>query len=54
MEIKSVFVMGAGAMGSGIAQVVAEAGYRAIMEDISEDFVERGLNNIEKSLGRKL
>ena len=53
MEIRSVFVMGAGAMGSGIAQVAAEAGYRAIMEDISEDFVEKGLNNIEKSLGRK-
>jgi len=54
MEIRSVFVMGAGAMGSGIAQVAAEAGYRAIMEDISEDFVEKGLNNIEKSLGRKV
>lgn len=54
MEIKSVFVMGAGAMGSGIAQVAAEAGYRAIMEDISEDFIEKGLNNIEKSLGRKV
>jgi len=54
MEIKSVFVMGAGAMGSGIAQVAAEAGYRAIMEDISEDFVGKGLNNIEKSLGRKV
>jgi 3-hydroxybutyryl-CoA dehydrogenase len=54
MEIKSVFVMGAGAMGSGIAQVAAEAGYRAIMEDISEDFIEKGLRNIEKSLGRKV
>ena len=54
MEIRSVFVMGAGAMGSGIAQVAAEAGYRAIMEDISEDFVEKGLNNIEKNLGRKV
>lgn len=54
MEIKSVFVMGAGAMGSGIAQVVAEAGYRAIMEDTSEDFVGKGLKNIEKSLGRKV
>ena len=54
MEIKSVFVMGAGAMGSGIAQVVAEAGYKAIMEDISENLIAKGLDSIERSLSRKV
>ena len=52
MEIRKVFVMGAGAMGSGIAQVTAQAGYKVTMEDISQEFVQRGLAVIEKSLGR--
>lgn len=54
MEIKNVFVMGAGVMGSGIAQVAAEAGYKVVMEDISQDFIKSGLDSIEKSLGRKV
>ena len=52
MEIKNVFVMGAGVMGSGIAQVVAQAGYKVILEDVSEEFLKRALANIEKGLGR--
>lgn len=54
MEIRNVFVIGAGVMGSGIAQVAAEAGYRVTMEDIGQDFINRGLDSIEKSLGRKV
>ncbi len=52
MPIKDVFVMGAGIMGSGIAQVAAQAGYKVTMEDISEEFVKKGLDNIGSSLNR--
>ncbi len=48
-----VLVCGAGTMGSGIAQVMAEAGHDILLRDISEDFVKRGIKNIEKNLSRK-
>jgi len=44
--------MGAGIMGSGIAQVTAQAGYKVTMEDVSDQFIQRGLASIEKSLSR--
>ena len=52
MEIKTIGVIGAGQMGSGIAQVSAAAGFSLIMNDIKDEFVERGFATIEKSLGR--
>jgi len=52
MEIKTMGVVGAGQMGSGIAQVAAAAGLAVIMSDIKQEFVERGFSTIEKSLGR--
>ena len=52
MEIKNVFVMGAGVMGNGIAQVTAQAGYKVTMSDISEELVKKGLADIDKSLSR--
>jgi len=51
-EIDTVGVVGAGTMGSGIAQVAAVAGYRVIMRDIEQRFVDRGFETIEESLGR--
>ncbi len=45
-------VVGAGTMGNGIAQVVARAGYRVVMRDVQDEFLERGLAAIEKSLQR--
>ena len=45
-------VIGAGTMGNGIAQVAARAGYIVIMRDIQEEFLQRGLTNISKSLNR--
>lgn len=54
MEIKNVFVMGAGVMGSGISQATAEAGYKVSMQDIGDEFIKRGLDNIEKGLSRKV
>lgn len=51
-EIKTIGVVGAGTMGSGIAQVAAAAGYDVIMADVAEELVQKGLNSIEKSLSR--
>ncbi len=45
-------VVGAGAMGNGIAQVAARAGYRVVMRDVREDYLERGVTAINKSLQR--
>ena len=45
-------VVGAGTMGNGIAQVAARAGYSVILHDVTEAFIERGMNAIDKSLQR--
>ncbi|MBS3943615.1 MAG: 3-hydroxybutyryl-CoA dehydrogenase [Dethiobacter sp.] len=52
MEVKTIAVIGAGAMGSGIAQVASEAGFNVIMRDIEERFLQNGLNNIKKNMTR--
>lgn len=52
MEIKTLGVVGAGQMGSGIAQVAAVSGLSVVMHDIKDEFVERGFSVIEKSLMR--
>lgn len=51
MEIKKICVLGAGLMGSGIAQVCAQAGYSVAMRDIEQRFVDSGMNIIKKNLG---
>lgn len=50
--MKKIVVVGAGTMGAGIAQVVADAGYQVVMGDISEELVKRGFDLIEKSLAK--
>jgi 3-hydroxybutyryl-CoA dehydrogenase len=45
-------VVGAGTMGNGIAQTAARAGYDVVMRDIQEDFIQRGLAAIDRSLQR--
>ena len=45
-------VVGAGTMGNGIAQTAARAGYDVLMRDVKEEFVERGMKAIDKSLQR--
>ncbi len=45
-------VVGAGTMGNGIAQVAARAGFEVMMRDVSEDFLTRGMQAIERSLQR--
>jgi len=52
VEIKSVAVIGAGTMGSGIAQVCAAAGYRVNLNDVSAESLDRALANIRESLSR--
>lgn len=52
MEVNSLFVVGAGQMGSGIAQTAAVAGYNVIMQDISEEAVKKGRDKIEENLTR--
>ncbi len=52
MEIKTLGVVGAGQMGSGIAQVAAASGLHVIMSDIKDEFVQKGANAIRDSLGR--
>ena len=50
--MKKVVVVGAGTMGAGIAQVVAQAGYDVVLGDINEEFVQRGFGIINKSLSK--
>ena len=52
MEIKTVGVVGAGQMGNGIAQVAAHSGFRVVMSDIADSFVQKGLSTISKNLDR--
>ena len=52
MTINKVMVIGAGQMGGGIAQSFAESGYEVFLNDINQEFVEKGLSVIEKRLNR--
>lgn len=54
MEIGTVGIIGAGQMGSGIAQVCAMAGLKVIMRDIQDSALERGIAAISASLNRSL
>ncbi len=51
-KVETIAVIGAGTMGSGIAQAASEAGYSVIMRDISDEFVHRGMTMINKNVGR--
>ena len=50
--MKKIFVLGAGTMGAGIAQTFAQKGYEVIVRDIKDEFVDKGLEGINKSLSR--
>ena len=52
MDIKKVFVMGAGAMGNGIAQVCAQRGISVMMCDITQDVLDKALKNIHWSVSK--
>jgi len=52
MAIQKVGVVGCGLMGSGIAQVSAQAGFPTVVREVSPELVEKGLKGIEKNLTR--
>lgn len=54
MGIQTVMVIGAGQMGSGIAQVCAQAGYKVYLNDLKSEYVEKGLGVISKNLSRQV
>ena len=54
MSVKKIGVIGAGQMGHGIALVSAQAGYTVMLRDIKKEYVEKGLNRIEKFLSKSV
>jgi 3-hydroxybutyryl-CoA dehydrogenase len=52
MNIKKIVVYGAGTMGNGIVQVCASSGFDVVMVDISQEFVDKGMAAITKSIGK--
>ncbi|HHY61661.1 MAG TPA: 3-hydroxybutyryl-CoA dehydrogenase [Bacillota bacterium] len=54
MSIDRILVVGAGQMGSGIAQVAAEAGLEVSLADLSVDYARKGVDRILKSLNRQV
>jgi len=54
MGIQKVMVIGAGQMGSGIAQVCAMSGYEVLLHDLKDEYVEKGLGTIAKNLSRQV
>jgi 3-hydroxybutyryl-CoA dehydrogenase len=53
-HIKTVAVLGAGTMGNGIAHVFARSGYKVILRDVEQRFLERGMDTIAKNLDREV
>jgi 3-hydroxybutyryl-CoA dehydrogenase len=53
-KIKMVAVLGAGTMGNGIAHVFARAGYKVILRDVEQRFLDRALETIGKNLDREI
>ncbi|MCK9229175.1 MAG: 3-hydroxyacyl-CoA dehydrogenase [Syntrophales bacterium] len=51
-DVKDIAVIGAGDMGHGIAACFIRAGYRVVLRDIEQEYIDRGVDNIRKSLSR--
>src|SRR5205085_12128778 len=54
MNIHTVGILGAGTMGNGIAHVFAKSGYKVILCDVEQRFLDRGLATIQKNLEREV
>jgi len=52
MDITNIAVIGAGQMGNGICQVAAMSGYNVMMIDIKDEYLEKGMNTIKKSMDK--
>ena len=53
-SIRTVAVLGAGTMGNGIAHVFARSGYKVILRDVEQRFLDRGMETIGKNLDREI
>lgn len=54
MQIKTIMIVGAGQMGSGIGQVAAQSDFKVILSDISEQYLQRALERMEGQLERNV
>ncbi len=54
MSVKKIGVIGAGQMGHGIALVAAKAGFDVVLRDIKDDFVQNGMNKIQRFLDKSI
>jgi len=54
MEIRKIAVIGAGTMGSGIAQIAAQSGYEVVMEDLKDEYVRAGFARIKERLEKRV
>ena len=54
MAIKKVGVLGCGLMGSGIAQVAAQAGYDVVVREVEQKFIDKGMGGIQKNLAKSV
>jgi 3-hydroxybutyryl-CoA dehydrogenase len=54
MEINKVGVVGCGIMGTGIAQVIAQSGYRAVVKDENDKILQKGLAFIDRMVSRSM
>jgi 3-hydroxybutyryl-CoA dehydrogenase len=52
VEIKTVGVVGCGLMGSGIVELVARHGYDVVVREINDEFLRKGLDRVQSSMGR--
>ena len=54
MEVKKIAVLGAGAMGGGIAQVIAQSGFEVVLSDIDAKFVEKAIGRMGKAWDKNI
>jgi 3-hydroxybutyryl-CoA dehydrogenase len=52
MQVRKVIVVGSGLMGSGIAQVCAQAGIQVLLSDVSREALDKAIKTIEWSVGK--
>ncbi|OLD66991.1 MAG: 3-hydroxybutyryl-CoA dehydrogenase [Acidobacteria bacterium 13_1_40CM_2_56_11] len=54
MDIQTIAIIGAGTMGNGIAHTAARSGFKVILHDIAESFLDRAVSTIAKNLEREV
>ncbi|MCM0757645.1 3-hydroxybutyryl-CoA dehydrogenase [Sporomusa sphaeroides DSM 2875] len=54
MNFNKILIIGAGQMGAGIAQVMAQNGLQVVLRDIKEEYVQKGINGIDRNLDKSV